>query len=216
MAQIFHPSTNTIARVSILGAVFIVAGVLWLIATLSRSSYATQQFVPRPQPVQFSHEHHVGGLGIACRYCHTSVAISDYAGMPPTETCMNCHAHIWTETPYLAPVRESYRTGRPLAWTRVHDLPDFVYFNHSVHLHKGVACVTCHGRVDRMPLMWKTQSLHMEWCLGCHRAPEQFVRPREFVYDMEWQPQEDQFTLGRRLVQEYNIANLTTCTVCHR
>jgi hypothetical protein len=129
---------------------------------------------------------------------------------------MNCHAHIWTETQYLAPVRESYRTGQPLPWTRVHDLPDFVYFNHSVHLHKGVACVTCHGRVDRMPLMWKTQSLHMEWCLECHRAPGQFVRPREFVYDMDWQPQEDQLTLGQRLVHEYNIASLTTCTVCHR
>jgi len=216
MAQIFHPSTNTISRVSILGAVFIFAGLLWLMAALNRSSYATEEGVVRQQPIQFSHEHHVGGLGIDCRYCHTSVEVSAFAGVPPTETCMHCHTRIWTESPFLAPVRESLRTEQPLVWTRVHNLPDFVYFNHSIHLHKGVGCVTCHGRVDRMPLMWKTQSLQMEWCLECHRAPERFVRPREFVFSMDWQPQEDQRTLGQRLVQEYHIAKLTTCSTCHR
>ncbi len=204
MAQIFHPSTNTISRVSILGAVFIFAGLLWLMAALNRSSYATEEGIVRQQPIQFSHEHHVGGLGIDCRYCHTSVEVSAFAGIPPTETCMHCHT------------RESLRTGQPLVWTRVHNLPDFVYFNHSIHLHKGVGCITCHGRVDRMPLMWKTQSLQMEWCLECHRAPERFVRPREFVFSMDWQPQEDQRTLGQRLVQEYHIAKLTTCSTCHR
>jgi len=216
MAQIFYPSTNTIARVSILGAVFIFAGLLWLMAALNRSGYATEEGVVRQQPIQFSHEHHVGGLGIDCRYCHTSVEVSAFAGIPPTETCMHCHTRIWTESPFLAPVRESLRTGQPLVWARVHNLPDFVYFNHSIHLHKGVGCVTCHGRVDRMPLMWKTQSLQMEWCLECHRAPERFVRPREFVFSMDWQPQEDQRTLGQRLVQEYHIAKLTTCSTCHR
>jgi len=216
MAQIFHPSTNTISRVSILGAGFILAGLLWLIAALNRSSYATEEGVARQQPIQFSHEHHVGGLGIDCRYCHTSVEGSAFAGIPSTETCMHCHAHIWTESPFLAPVRESFSTERPLVWTRVHALADFAYFNHSIHLHKGIGCVTCHGRVDRMPLMWKTQSLQMEWCLECHREPERFVRPREFVFSMAWQPQEDQRTLGRRLVQEYNIAKLTTCSTCHR
>jgi len=189
---------------------------LWLIAALNRSSYATEEGVARQQPIQFSHEHHVGGLGIDCRYCHTSVEVSAFAGIPPTETCMHCHAHIWTESPFLAPVRESLSTGRPLVWTRVHALADFAYFNHSIHLHKGIGCVTCHGRVDRMPLMWKTQSLQMEWCLECHREPERFVRPREFVFSTAWQPQEDQRTLGRRLVQEYNIAKLTTCSTCHR
>jgi hypothetical protein len=216
MPQIFHPSTNTISRISILGAVFILGGLLWLIAALNRSSYATEEGVVRQQPVQFSHEHHVSGLGIDCRYCHSSVEVSAFAGIPPTETCMNCHAYIWSDSLFLAPVRESWRTGQPLAWTRVHDLPDFVYFNHSIHLHKGIGCVTCHGRVDRMPLMWKAQSLHMEWCLECHREPERFVRPRAFVFSMDWQPPEDQRTLGRRLVQEYNIARLTTCSVCHR
>jgi Cytochrome c7 and related cytochrome c/Class III cytochrome C family len=216
MAQIFHPSTNTIARVSILGAVFILGGVLWLLAALNRSSYATEEGVARQQPVQFSHEHHVGGLGIDCRYCHTSVEVSAFAGMPSTATCMNCHAYIWTESPFLAPVRDSFRTGQSIVWTRVYDLPDFAYFNHSIHLHKGIGCVTCHGRVDRMPLTWKAQSLQMQWCLECHRAPERFVRPREFVFSMDWQAPEDQQTLGRRLVQEYNIAKLTTCSTCHR
>lgn len=216
MAQIFHPSTNTIARVSILGAVFILGGLLWLMAALNRSSYATAEGVARQQPVQFSHEHHVGGLGIDCRYCHTSVEVSAFAGIPSTETCMNCHAYIWTTSPFLAPVRESLRTGQSMAWTRVYDLPGFAYFHHGIHLHKGIGCVTCHGRVDRMPLTWKAQSLQMQWCLECHRAPERFVRPREFVLSMDWQPQEDQQTLGRRLVQEYNIATLTTCSTCHR
>jgi hypothetical protein len=227
MAQIFHPSTNTLSRVSVLGAIFMLAGFIWLLATLNRSSYATEEGVARLQPVQFSHEHHVGGLGIDCRYCHTSVEASAFAGIPPTETCMNCHAYIWTESPYLALVRESWRTGRPIAWTRVYDLPDYVYFHHGIHVQKGIGCVTCHGRVDQMPLVWKAQSLQMEWCLECHTAPERFVRPREFVFSMDWQPPEDQLTLGRRLVKEYRIGEhqmvqerainkLTTCWICHR
>ena len=216
MAQIFHPSTNTISRVSIFGVLFLLAGLLWLMAALNRSSYATEEGVAREQPVQFSHEHHVSGLGIDCRYCHTSVETSAFAGIPPTETCMNCHAYIWAESPYLEPVRNSYRTDTPIAWTRVHDLPDHVYFNHSIHVNKGVGCVTCHGRVDQMPLVWKAASLHMDWCLTCHREPERFVRPREFVFSMDWEPQENQHTLGKRLVQEYNIARLTSCSVCHR
>jgi hypothetical protein len=129
---------------------------------------------------------------------------------------MNCHFQIWADSPMLEPVRESYRTGRSIPWTRVHDLPDFTYFNHSIHVLKGVGCVTCHGRVDLMPLTWRQHSLLMEWCLECHREPERFVRPRERVFDMAWQPAEDQLTMGLRLVQEYNIAKLTSCSVCHR
>jgi hypothetical protein len=216
MPQIFHPSTNTIARLSIFGALFILAGLLWLISALDRSSYATEEGVVRAQPVPFSHEHHVGGLGIDCRYCHTSVEKSAFAGIPPTETCMNCHAYIWTQSPMLEPVRESFRTGKPIPWTRVHNLPDFVYFNHSIHVHKGIGCTTCHGRVDQMPLMRQTHSLLMQWCLDCHRQPEKFIRPREFVFDMAWKPEGDQQTLGKKLVQEYHVATLTTCSVCHR
>lgn len=215
MAQIFHPSTNTISKVSIFGAIFIVSAIIWIIAVISRSPYVSQAQVVREQPVPFSHKHHVSGLGIDCRYCHTSVEESSYAGIPPTHTCMTCHSQIWSESPMLAPIRESYRTGRSLEWTRVHNLADFVYFNHSIHIKKGIGCVTCHGQVDQMPLLWQTNSLYMEWCLECHREPERFVRPREQIFNMNWNPP-DQLTLGQQLLQEYNIRKLTSCSTCHR
>jgi hypothetical protein len=216
MAQIFHPSTNTISRVSIFGAVFILAALLWLLAAISRSPYVTQAGIVREQPVPFSHKHHVSGLGIDCRYCHTSVEESSFAGIPPTKTCMNCHSQIWASAPMLERVRESFRSEQSIPWMRVHDLPDFVYFDHSIHLHKGIGCVTCHGRVDQMPLMWREHSLDMEWCLECHRQPERFVRPRQYVFSMDWEASEDQLGLGRKLVEEYHIAKLTSCSVCHR
>ena len=216
MAQIFHRSTNTISRVSVFGGVAAIVVLLATVAAINRSFYVTEVNVARSQPVQFSHKHHVKDDGIDCRYCHTSVEESSFAGIPATSICMNCHTQIWANSPLLEPVRESYRTGRSIQWTRVHNLPGFVYFNHSIHVNKGVGCVTCHGRVDDMPLMWRENSLYMEWCLECHRAPERFVRPREHVFDMEWQPQEDQLVMGRRLVQEYKIQKLTSCSVCHR
>ena len=219
MGQIFHPSTNTIAKVTIFGAAFFLAGLLALGWLGVRSSWATGVGVPVEQPVPFSHEHHVGGLGIDCRYCHTSVETSSSAGIPPTHTCMSCHSQIWNDSPMLKPVRDSLANDTPIEWNRVHNLPDFVYFDHSIHVDKGVACVTCHGRVDQMPLTWKTQTLHMEWCIDCHRAPEQYIRPREHVFDMDWQPPEGQLAIGRRLVQEYHIlspAQLTSCSTCHR
>ncbi len=216
MAQIFRPSTNTFARLSIFGAVFLLAVLAWVVLAVNRSPYVTEAGVVRRQPVPFSHKHHVSGIGIDCRYCHTSVEESAVAGIPPTKTCMNCHTQIWAESPMLEPVRTSLRTDTSLAWVRVHDLPDFVYFDHSIHVQKGMGCVTCHGRVDEMPLMWRQQSLLMEWCLACHREPERFVRPRAFVFRMDWKPSEDQLTLGRKLVQEYHIAKRTSCSVCHR
>lgn len=217
MAQIFHPSTNTISKVSIFVAVLFLATLLWLLAAFQRSAYVTEVGVPRTQPIPFSHKHHVSGIGIDCRYCHTSVEESAFAGIPPTKTCMNCHSQIWADSPMLAAVRESFRTGRSIEWTRVHNMPDFVFFNHSIHVKQGVGCVTCHGRVDAMPLVWREQSLHMEWCLECHREPERFVRPREFVFSMDWKPPIDQIALGRQLVQEFNIqkAQLTDCSICH-
>src|SRR5262249_46164795 len=140
----------------------------------------------REQPVPFSHRHHVGGIGLDCRYCHTTVEVSSFAGIPPTKTCMNCHSQIWTNSAMLEPVRESFRSGKSIEWNRVHHLAGFVYFDHSIHVKKGVGCVTCHGRVDQMPLTWQESSLQMEWCLGCHRNPERFVRPREQVFSMDW------------------------------
>ena len=219
MPQVFHRSANSLSRLSIFGVVFFFAGLLWLIAQVNRSSFVTETDVVRAQPVPFSHEHHVGGLGIDCRYCHTSVEVSSFAGLPPTATCMNCHSQIWSGSDVLKPVRDSYQSGVPIRWTRVHNLADFVYFDHSIHVNKGVGCVTCHGRVDRMPLMWQDQSLQMEWCLDCHRAPEQYLRPREQIFNMTWRPQTDQRSLGLQLAQQYNIQSarqLTSCSTCHR
>jgi hypothetical protein len=186
MAQIFPRSTNAISRVSIFGAAFFALGLLIVVYTIMRSPYVTQVNVVLDQPVPFSHQHHVEGLGIDCRYCHTTVERSSFAGIPPTETCMSCHSQIWTNAAMLEPVRESMRTGVPIRWNRVHDLPDYAYFNHQIHVSKGVGCASCHGRVDKMPLMWKDQPLTMEWCLECHRHPERHLRPKEEVFNMAW------------------------------
>lgn len=218
MAQIFHPSANSFARVSIFGAVFFIAALAGIGLVIARSDYSTNVGVVQPQPVQFSHAHHVDGLGIDCRYCHASVEDSSFAGMPSTHTCMTCHSQIWNNSPILEPVRESYRTGVPLAWTRVHDLPDFVYFNHSIHVRKGIGCTDCHGQVDEMNLMWKAEPMTMEWCLECHRQPEQYLRPVEEVFNMDYRRPAAQLALGRQLIEEYQIPveRLTDCYVCHR
>jgi Cytochrome c7 and related cytochrome c len=218
MSQIFHRSTNTLARFSIYAAVFLAAGLLFVVAALDRSPYNTRQGVILKQPIPFSHQHHVAGLGIDCRYCHTSVEVSAFAGIPPTTTCMNCHKLIWSDSPMLEPVRASLRLNEPIRWTRVHDLPDFVYFNHGIHLAKGIGCVSCHGRVDEMPLMRQANRLQMEWCLDCHRHPERNVRPRSEVFRQDWEPA-DQALLGPALVREYRIRSprdLTSCSTCHR
>lgn len=214
--QIFHRSTNTIAKVSIFGAVAFLAVLLWLWSTLLRSAYATGQGVIQEQPVPFSHDHHVAGLGIDCRYCHTTVEKSAFAGIPPTETCMNCHRQIWTNADLLEPVRESYRSGTPIVWNRVNDLPDYVYFNHAIHVAKGIGCAECHGQVDEMPLMRQTASLQMEWCLDCHRDPGKRLRPRAEVFNMKWRPPADFAAVQARLVREYDVKSLTSCSVCHR
>ncbi len=218
MPQIFHPSTNTFSRLSIFGALFALAAVAWGLALINRSSYVTRAGVARGQPVPFSHRHHNGELGIDCRYCHTSVETSAVAGIPPTKTCMNCHSQIWVDSPTLEPVRASFRTDKSIEWIKVYDLPDFVYFNHSVHVHQGIGCSSCHGRIDRMNLTWQEPSLQMEWCIGCHRHPERYVRPRDQVFNMAWKPPADQSTLGRKLVEEYHIQvqQLTNCSICHR
>jgi hypothetical protein len=219
MPQIFHRSTNTLSRLSIFGAIFVIGALLWVTAEVNRSPYVTQAFVAKQQPVQFSHKHHVGDDGIDCRYCHTTVERTASAGMPATKTCMNCHSQLFANVPFLEPIRESWRTEKPIQWTRVHDLPDFVYFNHSIHVNKGVGCATCHGRIDLMPSVWQVKSLQMEWCLECHRAPERFVRPKDQVFNMEWEPPANQVEEGKKLVQAYHIQNpnvLTSCSTCHR
>jgi len=219
MSQVFPKSANAWSKASVLAIVFVLLSLGWVVLTIQRSDFVTSanQFVE--QPVQFSHQHHAGGIGIDCRYCHTSVEVSPSAGIPPTKTCINCHSQIWATSPYLEPVRASFRDDKPLQWVRVHDLPDFVYFNHSIHVTKGVGCETCHGRVDKMPLMIQKVSLQMEWCLDCHRDPSRYVRPRDQVTTMGYQPAVAQAELGPRLVKEYKIAGLehmTSCSVCHR
>jgi len=216
MAQIFHPRANTIARAGVFGGLILLAVLVAVIAMVNRSDYVTQVGVTRDQPVPFSHKHHVADDGIDCRYCHTSVEEGPFAGIPPIKTCMNCHSLIWADSPVLEPVRESLRTGKPIEWTRVHNLPGFVYFDHSIHVRKGIGCSTCHGRVDQMPIMWRANRLYMEWCLECHRAPERFVRPRAEVFNMDWKPPTDQLVLGRKLAQAYHIRKLTDCSICHR
>jgi hypothetical protein len=216
MAQVFHPSTNTVSRLSIFGALFVVLGLLWLMGAVNRSPYVTREGEVRAQPVPFSHKHHVAGLGIDCRYCHTSVEESASAGLPATKTCMSCHSQVWTEAELLATVRESYQTDRSIPWTRVHDLPDFAYFDHSIHVKQGIGCTTCHGPVGDMPLMWQASTLNMEWCLGCHRAPQDFVRPRAAVFDPDYVPPAHQAELGRELVERYHIETRESCATCHR
>lgn len=230
--QIFHRSTNALSRASIFGAVFVVAGLGWVLMELQRSPYVTNAGIHKAQPVPFSHQHHVTGLGIDCRYCHTSVERSSFAGIPPTKTCMNCHSQIWTNAQLLEPVRASYRTGESIQWTRVNQLPDFVYFNHSIHVTKGVGCNSCHGPIDKMPLTYQENSLQMEWCLNCHRAPEKFLRPRDQVFNMVYQQPTasapivvdgtkytDQDTLGLALAKKYElrtVQDITSCNTCHR
>lgn len=232
MAQLFNRSANTLARASILGIVIFLSTVLAALLTLQRSPYVTRQHIAPDQPVPFSHQHHVAGLGLDCRYCHSTVEESSFAGIPPTKTCMNCHAQIWTTADLLEPVRASFRTGQSLQWTRVHDLPDFVYFNHSIHVNKGVGCASCHGPVDQMALTYAENSLQMEWCLDCHRRPEKFLRPREEAFNMGYQAPDgehfveldgkkyfSQTALGAVLREKYHLRttqDITSCSTCHR
>ena len=216
MSQIFPKSANAWSKASIFAVLGLVVTLGAAVGVLQRSDFVTTANTNREQPVQFSHQHHVGGIGIDCRYCHSSVEVSYSAGIPPTKTCINCHSQIWSTSPYLEPVRSSFRDDKPLQWLRVHDLPDFVYFNHSIHIKKGMGCEACHGRVDKMPLMRQQNTLQMEWCLNCHRNPEQFVRPRSEVFTMGYVPAVDQRELGPQLVAEYKIQSLTNCSVCHR
>ena len=186
MAQIFDRSSNALARMSLVltGLIVIALGVT--LDQLQRSPWVTRQGQRADQPVPFSHKHHVQGLGLQCQYCHTSVEKSSYAGIPPTRTCMNCHAQIWTNADLLQPVRDSWATGESIVWTKVHDLPDYVYFNHEIHVNKGMGCSSCHGRVDEMPIMYQQNTLQMEWCLNCHRNPAANIRPTSQIYNMAW------------------------------
>lgn len=216
MTQIFRPSANTLSKVTIFGALLLLGTSLWAWDAALRSPYVTQVGVVREQPVAFSHRHHVAGLGIDCRYCHTAVESAASAGIPSTKVCMSCHSQVWTDAPILEPVRASWRDDRPIEWTRVHDLPDFVYFDHSIHVQKGIGCAECHGRVDEMPLMWAAEPLTMDWCVQCHRDPVARVRPRDEVFRMDWERDEISDDARRQLALDYHVRSMTDCSTCHR
>jgi len=220
MAQVFPPGANWLVKWTGLGlgvGLVLIVGLAWGVYW---GPVVTQKNQFRQQPIPFSHQRHVGANGIDCRYCHTTVEHSAFANIPPTETCMTCHSQILTNEEMFKPLLDSWETGEPMEWTRVHDLPDFVYFDHSIHVNKGIGCSECHGPVHEMRLTYKAESLHMGWCLRCHREPERFIRPKELVFDTEYErpPSSVQREMGRDLVAEYNIqkGQLMNCSICHR
>lgn len=212
MPQVFRRHTNVWSQVTLVGALLLLP-VLLLVLWLRLS--AAQTGLPITQPVPFSHQVHVG-IGLDCRYCHSSVETSAFAGMPSTKACMTCHSQILADSPLLEHVRASFSTGTPIGWVRVYSLPDFVYFDHSIHVLKGIGCETCHGRVDQMPVLSRQAPLTMAWCVSCHQEPERHLRPRELVLKMGYQVPEDQLAVGRQLMIKYHVRSLTDCIICHR
>ena len=218
-AQVFPRNANALVWVSILALGLLAFGVVAAGVGVYLSPWNTNVGVPIEQPVPFSHKHHVTQLQIDCRYCHATVERAAHAGYPSTDTCMSCHSQVWTTSPLLQSVRDSYQTGEPIIWNRIYDVPDFVFFNHSVHVAKGIGCASCHGRIDQQSLAAKSQALWMGWCLGCHRAPEDNVRPREEVFNMAFDPASLPLAERQALVDEYQIptdGRLTNCYTCHR
>ncbi len=220
MKQIFRPVANVIAVVSIFVLIYVVVGGLWSLFILDRSNYTRRLYVPIEQPVAYSHQLHAGSLGMDCRYCHAQAGVAAYAAIPQTETCMTCHHEIRVNSPQLEPVYESYENDTPIDWVKVHDLPDHAYFNHSAHLTGGIGCNECHGPVDEMTVVYRVNDLTMGWCLDCHRNPAKNIRPREEVWNIDYEkpPAAEQMQLGEQLIEEYDIdvANLDNCYICHR
>ena len=217
MPQLFPPSVDLYAKLLALGVGLFLVGGTFSFYLLNRGPYWTNVGVTLDQPVPFSHQHHAGELGIDCRFCHTSVTTSSYAGMPDTQTCMTCHSQVWKDAPMLAPVRQSYAENKPIKWNTVNEMPGYVYFNHSIHINKGVGCSSCHGRVDEMPITWKATDMTMSWCLACHRNPESKLRDPSQVYQMDWTtPKDPHVGLDRLAARNIQKDHLTDCSACHR
>ena len=217
MSQLFPPSVDLYAKLFAAGVVLLLVGGTYSFYLLNRSPYWTNVGVTLDQPVPFSHQHHAGELGIDCRFCHTSVATSSYAGMPDTQTCMTCHSQVWKDAPMLAPIRQSYAENKPIKWNTVNEIPGYVYFDHSIHINKGVGCSSCHGRVDEMPITWKATDMTMGWCLSCHRNPESKLRDLSQVYQMDWTtPKDPHVGQERFTARDIQKDHLTDCSACHR
>src|SRR4051794_12852590 len=216
MSPLFRPRHNTLAQVSLSLVALVAAGGLGGLLIYVRTPYARLMEDPIEQPLQFDHRHHTRDEGIDCRYCHNTVDRSPSASIPPTSLCLNCHSQVWNKSPLLEPVRRSFFENRPMEWRRVYRVPDFVYFNHAIHVNKGVGCVSCHGRVDQMPAVEKANSLTMGWCLDCHRNPEKNLRPVEEITNMTWKPEGDPEVAGRLLAEQNDVHTRTSCTTCHR
>jgi Cytochrome c7 and related cytochrome c len=234
MPQIFPKSMNPISRFMLLSIPVLAASAGVALSAFYRSDYTTGRNEIVEQPIPFSHLHHVAELGIDCRYCHTAVENSAYAGIPPSKTCINCHQQIWNGADILGPLRESYNVDKPIVWTKVHNVPHYTYFNHSIHVSKGVGCASCHARIDQMPLVYQSKTLLMEWCLDCHRNPEKNLRPKSEIFNLAWKPSDgttdldgrvydatttSQAEMGRELKEKYHVRDgktLTNCSICHR
>jgi hypothetical protein len=216
MPQLFPRWADAVMRVGLVVLALLVVGapifpMLWV-----RTPYVTGQYGQPAQPIPFDHRHHVVDDEIECLYCHGDAERSPYAGVPSTGLCLNCHNQIWNDSPLIQLVWRSYRERRPIAWRRVNDLPDFVYFNHAIHVRKGVGCETCHGRVDEMARVYQAAPVTMGWCLSCHRDPARYLRPREAIARMGYRPERPQAVVGRELMDAYDVTPITTCTACHR
>ena len=219
MPPIFPPRSNIIARASILVLPVVLAIVVGFLVWWTHSSTFNKVGVKVEQPVQFPHVIHVSTVGLNCRFCHDAVDKSSFADLPPVQTCMGCHTYVKTESALLAPVRAAWESGKPIAWNRVNNVPDYVFFDHSIHVNKGVGCDTCHGRMDTTLTAVKAETFYMAWCIDCHREPQRFIRPLDQVYNAAYKPAEDQKVLGARLVKEYNLLSteqLMNCSTCHR
>ncbi|HEX7557325.1 MAG TPA: cytochrome c3 family protein [Leptolinea sp.] len=219
MSPLFPSRSNTFARASLIILPLLLVVVIGGLVLYGNSSAVTKIGAAVPQPVPYPHDFHVGTLGLDCRYCHAAVNKSSFADLPPTETCMSCHSQVAVDNPDLAPVRDSWQTGKPIEWNRVNQLADYVYFNHEIHVNKGVGCETCHGRVDTMTTDVKANNMTMSWCLDCHRQPARYLRPMDKIYMMGYQPAGDQLTVGTQLMKDYSIlpaSQLINCSICHR
>jgi hypothetical protein len=212
---LYSPSSNSLLAAGLVIALALLVGAPLAMWIYVRTPYNSRVGEATVQPVMFDHRHHVADDGIDCRYCHYTVERSPYAGVPPTAVCMNCHSQIWSSSVQLRPVRESYFYGKLLVWPRVTSLPDFVYFNHAIHVRRGIGCASCHGRVDRMAAVYKAEPMNMSWCLSCHRDPAAYLRPEDHITDMDWNPP-NQREIGERIQRERKIAPPTNCTACHR